>query len=62
VRSRRASGHGRSVNAVIFARYPQLAIDLLGILKDDDSRYVQESVVNAQWDIWRKHPGRVLEA
>jgi 3-methyladenine DNA glycosylase AlkC len=45
-----------------FASNPNLAIDLLGMLKDDDSRYVQESVGNAMRDIARKHFPLVLEA
>src|SRR5438093_3730286 len=45
-----------------FAANPQAAIDLLGTLKDDDSRYVQESVGNALRDISRKHPALVVEA
>lgn len=45
-----------------FARNPQRAIDLLGMLKDDESRYVQESVGNALRDISRKHFDLVLAA
>jgi 3-methyladenine DNA glycosylase AlkC len=45
-----------------FARNPQVAIDLLGTLKDDPSRYVQESVGNALRDIGRKEPALVLAA
>lgn len=45
-----------------FARNPQRAIDLLGMLKDDESRYVQESVGNALRDISRKHFEFVLAA
>ncbi|HET9222448.1 MAG TPA: DNA alkylation repair protein [Roseiflexaceae bacterium] len=46
----------------IFARDPQLAIELLGTLKDDHSRYVQESVGNALRDIARKHADLVVAA
>jgi HEAT repeat protein len=46
----------------IFARDPQLAIELLGTLKDDESRYVQESVGNALRDISRKHAELVVAA
>jgi 3-methyladenine DNA glycosylase AlkC len=46
----------------VFAGNPQLAINLLGTLKDDPSRYVQESVGNALRDISRKHFGLVLAA
>ena len=45
-----------------FARDPQAAIDLLGTLKDDQSRYVQESVGNALRDISRKHHDLVIAA
>jgi 3-methyladenine DNA glycosylase AlkC len=45
-----------------FAKNPQLAIDLLATLKDDESRYVQESVGNALRDISRKHFDLVLTA
>ena len=44
----------------VFAGNPQLAINLLGALKDDPSRYVQESVGNALRDISRKHFDLVL--
>jgi hypothetical protein len=43
-----------------FAANPQAAIDLLGTLIDDDSRYVLESTGNALRDIGRKHFGLVL--
>ena len=43
-----------------FAQEPQRAIELLGLLKDDPSRYVQESVGNALRDISRKHPDLVV--
>jgi len=46
----------------VFAHNPQLAIDLLGTLKDDPSRYVQESVGNALRDISRKRLDVVLAA
>jgi 3-methyladenine DNA glycosylase AlkC len=46
----------------VFAGNPQLAINLLGVLKDDPSRYVQESVGNALRDISRKHFDLVLAA
>jgi 3-methyladenine DNA glycosylase AlkC len=46
----------------VFANNPQLAIDLLGTLKDDPSRYVQESAGNALRDISRKHFDLVLAA
>jgi 3-methyladenine DNA glycosylase AlkC len=45
-----------------FANAPQQAIDLLGTLKDDPSRYVQESTGNALRDISRKHFDLVLAA
>ncbi len=45
-----------------FAAHPQAAIELLGRLKDDESRYVQESVGNALRDISRKHPDLVTGA
>ena len=45
-----------------FARNPRLAVELLGTLKDDPSRYVQESVGNALRDIGRKERGLVLAA
>ena len=43
-----------------FAQDPRRAIDLLGLLKDDESRYVQESVGNALRDISRKHPDLIV--
>jgi 3-methyladenine DNA glycosylase AlkC len=46
----------------IFTRNPRLAIELLGTLKDDESRYVQESVGNALRDIGRKHADLVIAA
>lgn len=46
----------------VFASNPQLAIELLGMLKDDPSRYVQESAGNALRDISRKHFDLVLAA
>jgi 3-methyladenine DNA glycosylase AlkC len=46
----------------LFAHDPQLAIDLLGTLEDDKSRYVQESVGNALRDIGRKHGDLVIAA
>jgi hypothetical protein len=46
----------------IFVRDPELAIELLGTLKDDQSRYVQESVGNALRDIGRKHADLVVAA
>jgi hypothetical protein len=46
----------------VFAGNPQLAIEMLGMLKDDPSRYVQESVGNALRDICRKHFELVLAA
>jgi hypothetical protein len=46
----------------IFARDPRLAIELLGTLKDDQSRYVQESAGNALRDISRKHADLVIAA
>ena len=45
-----------------FEEHPEKAMALLGKLKDDESRYVQESVGNALRDIWRKHPQLVLAA
>lgn len=45
-----------------FAANPDEAMCLLGLLKDDDSRYVQESAGNALRDISRKHFGPVLTA
>ena len=45
-----------------FARDPQAAIDMLSTLKDDESRYVQESVGNALRDISRKHFDLVMAA
>ena len=45
-----------------FARHPPAAIELLGTLKDDDSRAVQESVGNALRDISRKHRDLVSAA
>lgn len=45
-----------------FVANPQRAIDLLGTLRDDESRYVQESVGNALRDISRKHFDLVLAA
>jgi hypothetical protein len=47
---------------VVFAHDPALAIELLGTLKDDPSRYVQESAGNALRDISRKHPALVIAA
>jgi 3-methyladenine DNA glycosylase AlkC len=44
----------------VFAHDPELAIELLGTLKDDPSRYVQESAGNALRDISRKHPDLVI--
>ncbi|MFL5803988.1 MAG: DNA alkylation repair protein [Roseiflexaceae bacterium] len=46
----------------LFARDPQLAIDLLATLRDDESRYVQESAGNALRDIGRKHGDLVVAA
>jgi 3-methyladenine DNA glycosylase AlkC len=46
----------------VFMHNPQMAIDLLGMLKDDTSRYVQESAGNALRDIGRKHFDMVLAA
>jgi 3-methyladenine DNA glycosylase AlkC len=46
----------------VFARDPALAIELLGTLKDDPSRYVQESTGNALRDISRKHAELVIAA
>jgi 3-methyladenine DNA glycosylase AlkC len=46
----------------VFASNPRLAIELLGTLKDDPSRYVQESTGNALRDISRKHFDLVLAA
>jgi hypothetical protein len=61
---RRAASEGlrpwTSKKRTYFARNPELAIDLLGTLKDDDSRYVQESAGNALRDISRKHTELVL--
>jgi 3-methyladenine DNA glycosylase AlkC len=45
-----------------FAANPQAAIDLLGSLIDDESRYVLESTGNALRDIGRKHLPLVLAA
>jgi 3-methyladenine DNA glycosylase AlkC len=45
-----------------FARDPQAAVDMLGTLKDDESRYVQESVGNALRDISRKRFDLVVAA
>ena len=45
-----------------FAENPEVAIELLGRLKDDESRYVQESAGNALRDIGRKHPELVRVA
>lgn len=45
-----------------FAKDPRRAIDLLALLRDDESRSVQESAGNALRDIWRKHPAVVLDA
>jgi 3-methyladenine DNA glycosylase AlkC len=46
----------------VFAHDPALAIELLGMLKDDSSRYVQESAGNALRDISRKHADLVIAA
>jgi 3-methyladenine DNA glycosylase AlkC len=46
----------------VFAHDPALAIELLGTLKDDPSRYVQESAGNALRDISRKHPELAIAA
>src|SRR5262245_49373062 len=46
----------------VFARDPALAIELLGALKDDPSRYVQESAGNALRDISRKHSELMIAA
>jgi 3-methyladenine DNA glycosylase AlkC len=45
-----------------FALNPQAAVDLLGALIDDESRYVLESTGNALRDISRKHFPLVLTA
>ena len=45
-----------------FAAHPERVIELLGRLRDDASRSVQESVGNALRDIARKHPELVLDA
>lgn len=45
-----------------FAAHPTEAVRLLGMLRDDPSRYVQESAGNALRDISRKHSGLVFEA
>lgn len=44
-----------------FAEHPDRAVALLGLLKDDESRYVQESTGNALRDISRKHFALVLD-
>lgn len=41
---------------------PDQAVALLGLLRADDSQYVQKSVGNAMRDIWRAHPDLVLTA
>jgi len=46
----------------VFAGDPALAIELLGTLKDDPSRYVQESAGNALRDISHKHADLVIAA
>jgi 3-methyladenine DNA glycosylase AlkC len=51
-----------SAKRAYFARNPLVALELLGTLRDDPSRYVQESVGNALRDISRKHPALVLDA
>jgi 3-methyladenine DNA glycosylase AlkC len=45
-----------------FAEHPDHAVALLGLLKDDESRYVQESAGNALRDISRKHFDLVLDS
>jgi 3-methyladenine DNA glycosylase AlkC len=45
-----------------FAEHPERAVELLGVLKDDESRYVQESAGNALRDISRKHMPLVLSS
>jgi 3-methyladenine DNA glycosylase AlkC len=45
-----------------FASHPEAVIKLLGRLRDDESRYVQESVGNALRDVSRKHFPVVLQA
>ena len=66
VNLRRATSEGlrpwTASKRAIFARDPGLAIELLGTLKDDASRYVQESAGNALRDISRKHFDLVLAA
>lgn len=45
-----------------FAAHPEQAIALLGLLRDDESRYVQESAGNALRDVSRRHFALVLAA
>lgn len=45
-----------------FHAHPDEAVALLSTLRADDSAYVQKSVGNAMRDIWRAHPGLVLDA
>ncbi len=45
-----------------FVAHPSLAVELLGRLKDDESRYVLESAGNALRDISRAHVELVLSA
>ena len=63
---RRAASEGlrpwTASKRAVFAQNPQLAIELLGTLKDDPSRYVQESAGNALRDISRKHADLVIAA
>ncbi|QDU82023.1 hypothetical protein Pla110_37770 [Polystyrenella longa] len=45
----------------LFKLDPQPVLDLLGILKRDEARYVQKSVANNLNDISKDHPEQVLE-
>jgi 3-methyladenine DNA glycosylase AlkC len=42
-----------------FRDHPEVAVQLLSRLRDDESEYVRKSVGNALRDISKKHPGLV---
>src|SRR6266568_2636559 len=60
---RRAVSEGLRIwtTRAYFQDHPQVAIQLLSALKDDESEYVRKSAGNALRDISRKHKGLLSE-
>jgi HEAT repeat protein len=60
---RRAVSEGLRIwtTRAYFQDHPQVAIQLLSALKDDESEYVRKSAGNALRDISRKHKGLISE-